>query len=387
MIEQLAVANYRSLLDFQADTAPLTVITGANGCGKSNLYRSLRLLAGVVSGQLIPILAEEGGLDSVMWAGPETLTKAMQRGDVAIQGGPRKKTVRMKLGFATEEFSYSLSLGFPIPGVSYFNFDPEIKYEAIWAGSAYRPASCLVERKGPLVRVRDGRSWSVKFQHMPGSDSILNCLADPDGLPEAFYLRQQISQWRFYDHFRTDREAPARHARVGTRTPVLSHDGSDLVAALQTIREVGDAQALDEAIADAFPGSSFTIAADEAGRFSLHLQFEGLLRSLSQAELSDGTLRYLLLAAALLTPRPPPLMVLNEPETSLHPQLIGPLARLILRAAADTQLWVVTHSQNLVEQLCGAEEVSLLQLEKNLGATAIVDAGSDLWRNWRWPDA
>ena len=66
------------------------------------------------------------------------------------------------------------------------------------------------------------------------------------------------------------------------------------------------------------------------------------------AELSDGTLRYLLLIAALLSPRPPDLMILNEPETSLHPDLLPPLARLIAQAAQRTQIIVVSHAEPLV---------------------------------------
>ena len=61
--------------------------------------------------------------------------------------------------------------------------------------------------------------------------------------------------WRFYDHFRTDKEAPARLPQLGTRTPVLSHDGRDLAAAIQTIREIGDHETLDESIENAFPGA------------------------------------------------------------------------------------------------------------------------------------
>jgi hypothetical protein len=76
-----------------------------------------------------------------------------------------------------------------------------------------------------------------------------------------------------------------------------------------------------------------------------------MLRPLSGAELSDGTLRYLLLVAALLTPDPPPLMVLNEPETSLHPQLLPPLARLIRAAAERSQVMVVSHSRALIDEL------------------------------------
>src|SRR5262249_57455300 len=107
------------------------------------------------------------------------------------------------------------------------------------------------------------------------------------------------------------------------------------------------------AIEDAFPGSSIVIDEND-GIFELRMHQHGLLRSLRVSELSDGTLRYLLLVAALMTPRPPPLAVLNEPETSLHPDLIAPLARLIVNASQRTQLIVVTHCAKLVELLRGS---------------------------------
>ncbi len=87
------------------------------------------------------------------------------------------------------------------------------------------------------------------------------------------------------------------------------------------------------------------------GLFDLQLRQRGMLRALRSAELSDGTLRFLLWAAALLSPQRPSLMVLNEPETSLHPQLLGPLAGLITAAARNTQVVVVSHSDVLVQLL------------------------------------
>ncbi|MGR5299485.1 AAA family ATPase, partial [Vibrio mediterranei] len=89
------------------------------------------------------------------------------------------------------------------------------------------------------------------------------------------------------------------------------------VAALQTIIEVGDREGLDEAINDAFPGARITVSTAHDGRFVLEFHQQGLLRPLHLSELSEGTLRYLLSVAVLLTPRPPSMMVLNEPETSL----------------------------------------------------------------------
>lgn len=132
---------------------------------------------------------------------------------------------------------------------SAFDLDPEIKRECTWAGPLARPAAMLTDRRGGLVRIRS---------------------------------------WRFYDHFRTDPHAPARQVQIGTRTPVLGHDGGDLAAAWQTIIEVGDAGQLYDVLELAFP---------------------------------DGTLRFLLLTGPM-TPRPPELMVVNEPESSLHPDLL-----------------------------------------------------------------
>src|SRR5258708_12779756 len=95
----------------------------------------------------------------------------------------------------------------------------------------------------------------------------------------------------------------------------------------------------------------------------------GLLRPLKFAELSDGTLLYLLLVAALLSPRPPALMVLNEPETSLHPDLLPPLARLIAQAAKRSQIIVVSHPQILVAALAAQSDSSQIVLEKELAQT------------------
>ena len=93
--------------------------------------------------------------------------------------------------------------------------------------------------------------------------------------------------------FRRDADAPVRQPHLGSRTPVLHHDGRDLAAALQIIIEIGDPEALQAAISDAFPGARLNIAPLQDGWFAIEFYQEGLLRPLSAAELSDGTLRYL----------------------------------------------------------------------------------------------
>jgi predicted ATPase len=386
MLNTLAIGNYRSLLKLIVPLGRLNVITGPNGSGKSNLYRALRLLAETAQAGVVQALAREGGLQSTLWAGPETLSREMQRGEVPIQGGPRRDVVRLRLGFAREDFGYCISLGLPPPSASAFSLDPEIKQECIWAGAYHRPASVLVERKGAVLKVRSQKQWEIVSQDFHHFDSMFGQVADPLVMPVVFNLREIIRGWRFYDQFRTDWEAPARLPQLGTRTPVLHHDGRDLAAALQTIREIGDAEAMAEAIGDAFPGASLGIIFAADRRFAVEFHQHGLLRPLSGAELSEGTLRYLLWIAALLTPRPPSLMVLNEPETSLHPDLLPALARLIIRASENTQVWVVTHSTPLIAALAEHPSCHLIALEKVLGQTQIVGQRPLDEPAWHWPD-
>jgi predicted ATPase len=178
-----------------------------------------------------------------------------------------------------------------------------------------------------MVRLRqDDGQWTDITQGIPAFDSIFTHLANPRAAPEVIRMREFIRSWRFYDHFRVDAGSPIRESLYATRTPVLGHDGRDLAAALQTILEIGDAAGLHSAMEDAFPGSKLHINGQD-GRLDVTLSQQGLLRPLAAAELSDGTLRFLLWIAALHTPRPPVLMVLNEPETSLHPDLLPALAR------------------------------------------------------------
>lgn len=389
MIKTLAIGNYRSLLNLVIPFGNLNVITGENASGKSNLYKALRLLSETAQGGVINSLAREGGLNSTFWAGPEKISERMRKGEVEIQGGPKQKAARLRLGFTGDDFGYSISLGLPIPGnlgPTAFAYDPEIKRECIWAGNAYRPASALVDRSGAVIKVRQNRSWEVIAQHASNFESIFSQVVDPTKAPEIVALKEQIRGWRFYDHFRSDAEAPARLPQLGTRTPVLHHDGRDLAAALQTIVEIGDVKALDDAISDAFPGASLSISVQEDGRFNINFRQEGLLRPLSGSELSDGTLRYLLWVAALLTPRPPPLMVLNEPETSLHPDLLPALARLIINAATSTQVWVISHANRLINTLERAAECNSLHLNKSLGQTQIAGQGMLDEPLWQWPD-
>ncbi|MEO6216249.1 MAG: AAA family ATPase [Sphingomonas sp.] len=385
MITRLAISGYRSIRDLTVELGPLNVVTGANGSGKSSLYRSLRLLSEAAQGRLISSLAMEGGLSSTLWAGPERIGRDMKSGKYPIQGTVRSGPISLKLGFSSDDFGYAIDLGQPVN--SHFPRDPEIKVEAMWTGGMLGRANLFAERRGAMVRLRrhktgggDSSEWRTSLSNISTSDSMVTHCADPDDGLELLLMRERMRNWRFYDALRTDQDAPARRPQITTYTPVLASDGSDLAAAIATILAIGDAEAFEEAVDDAFPGSVVDIAGDEHG--SVEMRQTGLLRPLSASELSDGTLRYLLLIAALLSPRPPELMILNEPEASLHPSLLDALARLLRKAAQSCQIILVSHSERLVEALCEEEDVRRILLEKAFGETKVSDEDGP---RWVWP--
>lgn len=357
-IKNLHVAGYRSIRELRLPLNRLNVLTGPNGCGKSNLYNSVFLLAKTASGGFARVVAEEGGMASVFWAGPR---------DTRSRTSARPQPVRVTLGVKTDSFSYELSCGLPPQrpdSPTAFKLDPQVKEERVCLDSASGKAVTFFERNSSGTWIRDSAGKRVSYSgELATSEGVLSQLREPHLFPELSALRMEMAHWRFYHHFRTDRDSPLRRPQIGVRTPVLSHDGSDLAAALQTIIEVGDDVQLRAEIARAFHGAELIVENENGkGRFAVLLQMPGLTRPLDATELSDGTLRYLCLLAALMSPRPPALLALNEPEMSLHPDLLDGLAQMIVRASKNSQLWVTTHSarlSDLIERHSGKPNIKL----------------------------
>lgn len=357
-IRSLEVSGYRSLRDLWLPLRDINAITGPNGSGKTNLYRSLLLLSEAARGRLARALVEEGGMPSVLWAGAR-----------------RKGPVRMRIAVRLDDLEYEIACGLPEPGhPSPFRLDPLVKEEDVWLSDGKRKVQVLGRRQAAAwARNREGRKEAFPFA-ISDTESVLSQLAEPHLYPELSILRQEILGWRIYHHFLTAPGSPLRQPQPGTLTPVLSDDGRDLAAALVTIREIGDGPALEEALDAAFPGSALDLEEDR-GRFSLRLGMPGIGRPLEAGELSDGTLRYLCLLAALLSPRPAQLLAFNEPEMSLHPGLFEPLGRLMARAARSSQLWVTTHSEELARRIEEGSGIPPIALEKVEGETRIAGQG------------
>lgn len=363
-VRELEVTGYRSIRKLRLPLGQVNVLTGPNGCGKSNLYNALYLLARAADGDLARTLAAEGGMPSALWAGT--------RG---------KGTVRMEVGAVLDAFSYRFSCGLPAFTQTVFPLDPLVKEESVRLAGGRGAGVALLERAKATVWVRNAEGRRVRYPlDLAETESALAQIREPHLYPELAVLREEMLRWRFYHHFRTDADSPLRQPQPGVSTYRLAHDGRDLAAALETILRIGDAEGLKEAFERAFPGTTLcgangkpwsTQADEEAALFEVRLKMPGLTRPLKARELSDGQLRYLCLLAALLAPRPAPLIALNEPETSLHPDLLEPLAKRIAAAARTSQLWITTHSQPLAQAIAAHARCQPVRLEMAGGATRV----------------
>ena len=352
----ISISGYRSIRTLRFPVRRLSVLVGGNGVGKTNLYRSLELLHAAARGTLAEEIAREGGLGSIFWAGER---KTHEQPRLVLQASLEDI---LRGGSTHDEFTptYRMEIGFPPrEATAAFVTEAQVKSEALSIRQRGRDV-ILMERRGPSAWARDadGRRALVD-DLMLASETAL---ATAGMVPEVEAVRLAMSSWRFYHSFRTDASSPLRSPALPVTSPMLASDGSNLAAVFATLRHIrGDTIDLDEAITGAFPGARLEVPMPgETATFSM--TFPDLpKRPFAAHELSDGTLQFLALAGALLAYRLPPFIALNEPETSLHPRLLPPLARLIARAAERTQLWIVTHSRELADAI--AEETGILPRE------------------------
>lgn len=337
MIHSLHIRGYRSLADFSLKLAPLTVIQGTNGVGKSNLYKALRLFGSLASGTFPQAMAAEGGTPSCLFAG-------------TLAGPPKRKEVVLDL--KAVDFRWQLTFGLvpTSPGdPTMFRTDPDVKSESVTSS-----------------KIRHSRTeWS---RDIPHNESIVSFIRDHKEHALLSTVREEILSWRFYDDFRHDPESPLRQPSPCAWSPILSETGDNLAAAIQTIRESRADDTLEKLIDLAFPGHTLSISSN-GSHMELLWDQPNLSRPVKGPELSDGTLQFIALIAALLSPKPPSLLVLNEPENSLNGSLFPALIELIKLANQSSQILVITHSIELAQSLVEELDASSRQLAIQEGAT------------------
>lgn len=364
-VTAVSIRSYRSVRSLFLPIETCSVFVGPNGVGKTNLYKALGLLRCAADGTITRAIAEEGGIESVLWAGPR---RAGQPVRLVLKARFDDMDYGVEVGLA---HSYEVEIGLRRPAEAAFKIEPLIKEERLVVREGRRDV-VMMERKGSFVSLRNesGSRETHRNAVLP-SETALAAFRDGARYPELERVRRELLDWRLYHDFRTDAASPIRQPCHAITTPTLSADGRDLAAVLATlfvIRE--DTADLAEAIDDAFPGARLW-AGDEGSWCRFEIRFPDMPRAFGAHELSDGTLKYLCLLGALMGYRLPSLIALNEPEASLHPALLPPLARLIAKAAGKTRIWIVTHSEALADAMKDETGKPPRRVVKIDGATSI----------------
>lgn len=354
--ENLRVSGYRSLKKIALPLDHLAVYLGANGTGKTNIYRALELCHHAAKGDLSKWLAEQGGMDSVFWAGPR---KSHEKARIEVT---------LELG----DYRYHIELGYRTPTTAAFNGEPLIKEERIEHLSNGRKYT-LMSRKGPAISVVDRDDKKILLDdHLLPTQTALSAIPTDIAASTVTALRDTFLDWRFYHAFRVDPDAPVRKPTPAITATKLDSDGGNLGAVFATLAHIReDVNDLRSIVKMAFNGAELIIPEpDMIADFGM-LWRELPQRVFTQAELSDGTIQFLALCGALLSYSTPKLIVLNEPETSLHPDMMPALANLIAKASEVSQIVIVTHSERLTRELESLTACPVRLVQKEDGETKI----------------
>jgi predicted ATPase len=374
-LTEVEITGYRSIKKLRLPLRQVTVLTGGNGVGKTNIYRSLELLHAAARGTIADEIAREGGLGSVFWAGGKNLSHDGSFDPRYRTDGMRKgDAIRLALEASFEELgTYRIELGFPQKiAAAAFETEAQIKLETLKLNDRGRMRNVLE---------RDGRRITLQRENADDLLASETALAELGGADvDLGAVRTELANWRFYHGFRTDPDSALRRPCRAVTSPLLASDGNNLAAVFATLRHIRQETIdLDAAIEAAFPGAELRVPSpEETATFELVFP-ETPKRGFRPHELSDGTLQFLALMGALLSYRLPPFIALNEPETSLHPSLLPALATAIGKAAERAQICVVTHSEllaNAIGDITGAVPREVRRDEDGTTITGLNKFGS-----------
>ena len=399
MIKTIELEGYRLLDDFKADLGPLTVVIGANATGKSTLISALQLITSCVGLPLREVIAWAGGLNSILSASGKAEQVTWRLTFAKPLDHPFWKMVPLE---GNQYYVYEVTItrdsyGEPTPVSEvlrsekpYDGYEQPLKFldatphkSLVFSQKEQRLVSFdeapgenalpLFGRKGS---VSDNRESNEAFQPAQLSEQVkslrLAQMRFINEYPIPSWTRALLSTFAFYPGFDVGRSSAIRTKPSEIRpATVLSGNGEDLGTVLheiQTRAEFRDAaDEIQEFLRVAYPSFDGVFAEtsyEMPPKVLVRVRERGMRRKMEAWELSDGMLRFLCLSAALLNPIPPAFIAIDEPEVGLHPRLLPIVADMIKTASERTQVFVTTHSPDLLNCF-DIDEVAVMAREEN----------------------
>ena len=314
-LDKLTIRGFKSIRELKDfDLKNLNILVGANGAGKSNLISFFRMLQSLIEGTLSDYVRESGGIGDLLYNG----RKATKQMEFETRFGPRG--YRFKL--------------MPGPGEGFALTDEARYYEH--GSTGWWNLGSSEDNFSLLVKEAKGKSTYDSKYSIP--------------------VYEAISSWKIYHFHDTSSTAPMRHAEIVEDNKVLRYDASNIAPFLLRLRDKNNPyydEILNSCRLVAPFFDDFLLDPQQLGpktKVSLTWKTKNSDYPMQPYHLSDGSIRFICLATALLQPNPPSTIIIDEPELGLHPEAIRILGELIEDAAKRTQIIVATQSPLLLDQ-------------------------------------
>lgn len=359
LIKQLQVSN---LLSYGPNMEPvelgaLNVLIGPNGSGKSNFLEALSLLQAAPD-QITRPIRDGGGIQD--WLHKSATAAPKQDAHIeAIIVNPND---------TNKDFRYGLD--FHETGGRFEISDEFLENETADQGKNQPYFYYRWNGGRPVLNTTGSGRRELLRESIKPDQSILAQKRDADFYPELTWVADQLRAMRLYREWTFGRyAAPRLPQKTDLPNDTLEQDASNLGLVINRLRmNVVARKRLVESLRVVYDGIEDVDVRVDGGTAQVFLiETNGIMPA---TRLSDGTLRYLSMLALLCDPAPPPLVVIEEPELGLHPDVLPSLAALLVEASARTQLVVTTHAPALVDALSDQPE-SVLVCERDATGSRI----------------
>jgi predicted ATPase len=336
-INHIKIGGFRRLKEIDLPTRPFMVLIGANGVGKTSLLDAYSLLSASAAGFLNNKLSQFGGVSSLL-----TRDKADSVSFFVDMDVPGYNPLKYELNLIPKGSGYAISresLSQVRDRADAFkhidSIDGDIRYFEIDKEHLVRP------------------NW----EHTPLETSLFQV---PKMFRQPEELRRILGSVTQYHVLDVSPRAPVKLPQQMKPADLPGADGEDLIPFLYYLRESNRARydAIEDSLTSAFTSfESLNFPPVAAGMLTLTWKDRNFRKPFFMHELSEGTLRFLWLISLLQSPGLSTVTMIDEPEVSLHPELLSLLSDLMREAAKRTQLIVATHSDRLIRFLDPKEVV------------------------------
>ena len=340
-VKRIGIQGFKRLLDISMDMRPLMVMIGANGSGKTSFMDALSLVATSAEGGLNRRLNDMGGAAEIL-----TRERSEDMSFSAEMEVPNHNPLEYSMSIAVQGQAYSISQE-SLTQLRTGGFAQPFKH----IESVYKDIQYFDTADNHLIRP----NWA--FNYFESSLSQV-----PKLFREAEDLRRTLSAVTQYHVLDVGPRAPVKLPQQLRPVQLPGENGENLVPFLFNLRETDrdKYEAIEDALRVAFPGfDSLTFPIAAAGMISMTWKDKAFRSPIYIHQLSEGTLRFLWLASLLQSPGLSTITMIDEPEVSLHPELLSLLAELLREASHRTQIIVATHSDRLIRFLEAGEVVAM----------------------------